>query len=180
MTSYRSNMGGKFPGKLTPTAPSDPGGIDADQLAQHWRKESAAAAKLMASRLGIRCIAGQYPWLAVWSAEELAIPPASSWAALQQRHLMTDEVAALLACDARTIQRYAQHPPEGFPPPVFESGKPWLWRTCQIHAYVSGRPVPRFRRATPIKTTRVSSLNQPSEAHAPKAISSTFNPFCSQ
>jgi hypothetical protein len=177
MIAYRPNTGGKVPGK---PALADPGGIDPAQLAQYWRKESAAAAKRMASRLDIRRIAGKYPWLAVWSAEGLATPPASSWTALQQSHLITEEVAALLACDARTIRRYVQNPPEGFPPPVFESGKPWLWRTCQIHAYVTGRPVPRFRRAHPIKAVRASSWDQPPHASTPKAGEDTFNPFCSQ
>lgn len=180
MIAYRPGAGDKSSGRPVLAAPSDPGQIDAVQLAQYWRKESAAAAKRMASRLGIRRIAGKYPWLAVWSAEGLATPPASSWKVLQQSHLITEEVAALLACDARTIRRYVQNPPEGFPSPVFESGKPWLWRTCQIHAYVTGRPVPRFRRALPVKAVRASSWDQPSEPRAPKAGANTFNPFCSQ
>lgn len=180
MIAYRPKTEGKTPGKLVPATPSDPGDIDPTQLAQYWRKESAAAAKRIASRIGIRCIARRYPWFAVWAAEGLATPPASSWTALQQNHLMTDEVAALLACDARTIRRYIQNPPEGFPPPVFESGKPWLWRACQIHAYVTGRPVPRFRRALPVKAVRASSWDQPLELPASKAGADTFNPFCSQ
>lgn len=106
MIAYRPNTEGKITGKLVPAAPADPGGIDPAQLAQYWRKDSAAAAKPMAFRLGIRRIAGKYSWLAVWSAEGLSTPPASSWTALQQNHLITDEVAALLACDARTIRRY--------------------------------------------------------------------------
>ena len=178
MIAYNLTPGVANTGKLIP---SETGGrIDGVQLAQYWRKESAAAAKRMASRLGIRCISGRYPWLAVWSAEGLAPPPASSWTALQQNHLMTDDVAGLLACDARTIRRYALNPPEGFPPPVFESGKPWLWRACQIHAYVTGSPVPRFRRAHPVKVMRTSSWDQTLEPRARKAGANTFNPFSSQ
>lgn len=178
MTVHQPKQGGQA-GEPVPAATSDPGRLNAVQLARYWRKESAAAAKRMASRFGIRCIAGRYPWMAIWSAEGLAAPPASSWRALQQSHLTTDDVAVLLACDARTIRRYAQNPPDSsFPPPVFETGKPLLWRTCQIHAYVTGRPVPRFRRARPVKTTRVSPSGQAPVPREPKA--NTFDPFCSQ
>lgn len=178
-TSVRSSDNTIHRRATCPAAAPDPGRIDAARLAHYWRKESAAAAKRMASRLGIRCVVGQYPWRAVWSAEGIA-PPKSHWTALQQNHLMTDEVAALLACDARTIRRYVQNPPEDFPPPVFESGKPWLWRTCQIHAYVSGLPVPLFRRSTHLRKTQVSTRNEPSGPRAQPACSNTFNPFSSR
>lgn len=166
------------PGKPAFATKSDPGRIDAAQLARYWRKESEAAAKRMASRLDIRCISGWYPWHAIWAAEGLAKPPATSWTVLQQNHLMTDEVAALLACDARTIRRYVHNPPDDFPPPVFESGRPWLWRSCQIYAYASGSLVPRFRRAPPIRTKAISARDLPPEIRTPKA--NTFNPFRSQ
>lgn len=180
MTAHSQITGVSASRKLVQSDQPDPGRIDAVQLAQYWRKESTAAAKRMASRFDVRCVVGQYPWLAIWSSEGLAPPPKSYWAMLQQNHLTTDEVAHLLACDARTIRRYVQNPPEGFPPPVFESGKPWLWRTCQIHAYVSGRPVPHFRRATPAKVTHVSWWEQPIKPDALKVGANAFDPYCSR
>lgn len=158
----------------------DPGRIDAVQLAQYWRKNSSAAAKSMASRLGVRRVVGFYPWIAIWAAEGLALPAKSYWTAIQQNHLTTDEVATLLACDARTIRRYAQNPPEGFPPPVFENGKPWLWRSCQVHAYVSGRPVPRFRRSTHHIIKQVSACSEPSRFHQQTPLKKTFDPFSNE
>ena len=161
-------------------APPDPGGISADLLAKYWRKESASAAKRMASRLGIRCVAGLYPWLAIWAGEGLAPPAKSYWKELQQDHLATEEVARLLRCDARTIRRYVLNPPDGFPPPVFDSGKPWLWRPCQVYAYISGRSVPHFRRASPLKRPYVTAAHEASSPQAKRAGTAIFNPFCSQ
>jgi hypothetical protein len=179
MTAYRPHKVATS-GKLVPAGLPDPGRIDSGRLAHYWRKESPSAAKRMASRFGIRCIAGQYPWLAIWSAEGLATPAASSWTVLQQSHLTTDDVAALLACEARTIRRYVLNPPDGFPAPVFASGKPWLWRSGQIHAYVSGRSVPQFRRAKPSNTTDVSARDRRHKACTAQAATNNFNPFSSQ
>lgn len=167
-------------GKLPPVMSLDPGRIDAAQLAQYWRKNSSSAAKSMASRLGVRRVAGLYPWLSIWAAEGLMLPTKTYWAAIQQNHLTTEEVATLLACDARTIRRYAQNPPEGFPPPVFENGKPWLWRSCQIHAYVSGRPVPRFRRSTYHIMKQVSACDDTSKRRQQTPHSKPFDPFSNQ
>lgn len=158
----------------------DAGRISADELALYWRKESTAAAKRMAAQLGVRCVAGKYPWFSIWMAEGLAKPPKTAWKALQQRLLTTDDVAVLLACDARSIRRYALNPPDCFPAPVFENGRPWLWRSSQVHAYVAGHQVPQYRRAVAAHVTQAvpSRITRASDRN--KATSPTlFNPFCS-
>lgn len=168
-------LGDKAPGVL-----SDPGRIDIDLLAKYWRKESVAAAKRMANRLGVRCVVGLYPWMAIWEAEGLAPPAKSHWAMLQQDHMTTNEVALRLDCDARTIRRYVTNPPDDFPLPVFGNGKPWLWRAAQIQAYVRGTPLPRFRRSTSHRATNGSDGNELPALRAQAPRPSTFDPFCSQ
>jgi hypothetical protein len=154
--------------------------IDIDLLAKYWRKESVAAAKRMANRLGVRCVVGLYPWMAIWEAEGLAPPAKSHWAMLQQDHMTTNEVALRLDCDARTIRRYVTNPPDDFPLPVFGNGKPWLWRAAQIQAYVRGTPLPRFRRSTSHRATNGSDGNELPALRAQAPRPSTFDPFCSQ
>lgn len=163
---------------VQPNQQEDAGRITPEELAQYWRKDSVAAAKRMATKMGVRALKGSFPWLSIWMAEGLTIPPKTVWRELKQPLLTTDEVADLFGCDARTIRRYAISPPADFPLPVFATGKPWLWRASQIYAYISGREVPHYRRSlTPSRVHANADANGKSKRSEFPAPRPFFDPF---
>ena len=157
-----------------------PGAATLDELRIYWRMPSQRATRELANRLGLRRIAGRYPWFAIWAAEGLAAPAPRLWAELKLPHMTTQDIAGLLQGSRRSAQRVdLKKPDASFPERLRFRSKPKLWRQAQVNAWAAGLPVPvckqlpdRPRRAPMAAATMKS---QP----APKP-SGAFNPFFEQ
>jgi len=75
-----------------------------EELRIYWSMASPRPARELASRLGLRCVKGQYPWFAIWAAEGLAPPPSRLWPELKLPHMTTNDIAELLQESRRTAK----------------------------------------------------------------------------
>jgi hypothetical protein len=152
-----------------------PGSASLEELKAYWRMPSKRAARDLAVKLGVRRIAGEYPWLSIWACEHLAPPAAKHWDDLKRPHLTSADMAKVLGSSSRTACRRDHHKPDSeFPNLVRLRKKPKLWRRVQVYAWAAGMPVPVYTTIP----KRPRSINP---KFSPKTVSlesfEGFNPF---
>ncbi len=152
-----------------------PGSASLTELTAYWRMPSERATRDLALKLGVRRIAGQYPWLSIWASEYLAPPAARHWDDLKRPHLNSADMAKVLGSSRRTARRRDYHKPDSeFPDPVRLRKKPKLWRQVQVNAWAAGMPVPVYTGVP--ERPRFNKLECRPRAASLEAFEG-FNPF---
>lgn len=151
-----------------------PGSATLDQLQIYWRMPSGRATRELARSLGVRRVAGAYPWFAIWAAEGLAVPNKKRWQELKQSHCTTADVAVLLKLSRRQAQRLDETKPDPtFPDALSIRDKPKLWRRAQVQLWRGGLPVPHYKTAT---SRRPCTAPPEQPAPSPDRCEDVFNP----
>lgn len=160
-------------------AETSPGHATLDELSAYWRTASPRAAAERARRLGVRKVAGTYPWLSIWRAEGLAPPPRQHWEELKRPHKTVEDLAETLGRSARTARRRRHEKPDAeFPDPVEFGAHTRLWRAAQLSAWETGRRVPTYKQLADDRARTASP--KPSDTRAAPAgedCAAVFDPF---
>jgi hypothetical protein len=157
---------------------TNPGYATTHDLHVYWRTSSLRVARELARSLGIRRVRGGYPWLAIWAAEGLALPPVRRWDELKLPHLTSADLAKVLGESARSAQRRDRFKPDAsFPDPVPLRKKPKLWRSAQVNAWQVGLPVPAYKAAS---NRRVEIQGAIRSSQIEESASEIYNPFAEE